>query len=58
MLKKKKKLTKKAIKEDKLVTSFNNTLDFIDEYRIVGTLKDRVYSQIRQINKMIVRRES
>ena len=33
MLKKKKKLTKKAIKEDKLVTSFNNTLAFIDEYR-------------------------
>jgi len=33
MLKKKKKLTKKAIKEDKLVTSFNNTLTFIDEYK-------------------------
>ncbi|MCH7827295.1 MAG: hypothetical protein IIC75_04885, partial [Bacteroidetes bacterium] len=33
MLKKKKKLTKKTIKEDKLVTSFNNALAFIDEYR-------------------------
>lgn len=33
MLKKKKKLTKRAIKEDKLVTSFNNTLTFIDEYK-------------------------
>lgn len=33
MLKKKKKLSKRAIKEDKLVTSFNNILAFIDEYR-------------------------
>ena len=33
MLKKKKKLTKRAIKEDKFVTSFNNALAFIDEYR-------------------------
>lgn len=36
----------------------NPPQDFIDEYRIVGTLKDRVYSQIRQINKIIERRES
>ncbi|MCH8325521.1 MAG: hypothetical protein IIB83_02990 [Bacteroidetes bacterium] len=33
MLKKKKKLSKRAIKEDKLITSFNNILAFIDEYR-------------------------
>jgi len=33
MLKKKKKLTKRAIKEDKLVSSFNNAISFIDEYR-------------------------
>jgi len=36
----------------------NPPQDFIDEYRIVGTLKDRVYSQIRQINKILERRES
>jgi len=33
MLKKKKKVTKRAIKEDKFVTSFNNTIAFIDEYK-------------------------
>ena len=33
MLKKKKKLTKRAIKEDKFISSFNNALAFIDEYK-------------------------
>jgi len=33
MLKKKKKITKHAIKEDKLITTFNNTLSFVDEYK-------------------------
>ena len=33
MLKKKKRLVKRAIKEDKLLTSFNNAIAFIDEYR-------------------------
>lgn len=36
----------------------NPPQDFIDEYRIVGELKTRVYWQIRQINKIIERRES
>lgn len=35
----------------------NPSQDFIDEYRRVGELKDRVYSQIRQINKILERRE-
>lgn len=33
MLKKKKKITKHHIKEDKLITTFNNTLAFVDEYK-------------------------
>ncbi len=33
MLKKKKKLTRRAIKEDKLVSSFNDALAFFDEYK-------------------------
>lgn len=36
----------------------NPTQDFIDEYRTVGELKTRVYWQIRQINKILERRES
>jgi len=33
MLKKRKKITKHNIKEDKLITTFNNTLAFVDEYK-------------------------
>lgn len=36
----------------------NPDQDFIDEYRKVGELKTRVYWQIRQINKILERRES
>jgi len=33
MLKKKKKISRHHIKEDKLITTFNNTLAFVDEYK-------------------------
>ena len=36
----------------------NPNQDFIDEYRKIGELKTRVYWQIRQINKILERRES
>ena len=36
----------------------NLSQDFIDEYRKIGELKDRVYGQIRQINKILERREA